>query len=391
MTKLLANPFFVYILSFALALLVYSFGWSHLYPNLSTSLLVFFFATFIVSFLFGVIVHSLGRIDYKVIKWNEKTTLYLILIWVGYVLEFIYNGGIPILISGANREQFGIPVFHVFLVTFSSFYSVYLFHQLCSDFKKSRLLLFLLSILPAVLIGNRGMLMMNLTSCLFVYLLSLRTVRLKVVLGITFLVLVIFYLFGVMGNIRQLNTTSSDYILGTSQASESFKNSIIPKEYIWTYLYISSPLANLQQTMYHSPPQNDSWAAFLNYELFPDFISKRTAALLGIEDQKKDVPRIAPWLTVSTWYARSYVYLGWLGIIILFLFFVATTFLYLFALRKSSDYYVVGIAILSTLALYNTFDNMYAFTGLNFQLIYPLLLGYIRIPKITLNLRRSSI
>lgn len=390
MTKLVSNPYYVYILSFVLVLLVYSLGWSHLYPELSFSLLAFFFVTFLVSLFFGVVVQGKKRIEYKTITWNEKTTLYLALIWVGYSMEFLYNGGIPLsllLLKGVqdDRELFGIPTFHVLLVTFSSFYSVYIFHQLRSDFRKSRLLIFLLSILPAVLIVNRGMLLMILTSCLFVYLLSLKKIRFNVILGVTFFVLVIFYLFGVMGNLRQTNTTSSNYILQSSRASESFKNSIIPNEYIWAYIYISSPLANLQTTIERLPPVNDSWVAFLNFEILPDFISKRTGPLLDVERQ--GTPTVAGWLTVSTCYARSYVFLGWLGIIILFLFFISTTFIYLFALMKTSEYYVVGLAILNTLVLYNTFDNMYAFTGLNFQLLYPLLLSYVRLPKITSVLR----
>jgi len=386
MAKLLCNPFFVYVTSFALVFAVYSLGWSNLYPSLSFPLVLFFFMTFIVSCFFGFVVHVLRRIEYKEITWNERTIFYLLLVLIGYLAEFVYNKGVPLqmLLQGVEYDytSFGIPTFHVFLVTFSSFLSVYIFHQLCSDFNKKRLIYFLLSVIPPVLIISRGTLFMMLTSCLFVYLLSIRTIKLKIVLGIFFLVLLVFYLFGVMGNLRQSKgvSTTSEIMLETSMATNSFKNSFVPKEFIWSYLYISSPLANLQNATNHAQVEY-SFGSFLNYEILPDFISKRIEKISTV--QKKDVPRIAGWLTVSTFYARSYVFLGWIGILTIFVFFIGTTFTYIFLLRKGSKYYVTGLSILNTLVLFNTFDNMYAFTGLNFQLIYPLLFSVIELRKFT--------
>ena len=77
-----------------------------------------------------------------------------------------------------------------------------------------------------------------------------------------------------------------------------------------------------------------------------------------------------------------FVYLGWWGVILLFLYFLCTSFLYLLILRKDSPYYSTGLALLCTVSLYNTFDNMYAFTGLQFQLIYPLILTYVKFPSL---------
>ncbi|MEO5643506.1 MAG: hypothetical protein ABIS12_09275 [Bacteroidia bacterium] len=390
--RIFANPFFVYIVGFAMALLIYSFGWSTLYPDLSAPLLAFFVVTFAVSLLMGIAVLVLGRIEYKPITWNDKSPFYIFLIWVGYTIEFFYNHGIPIFMLGSsseNRIEFGIPTFHVILVTIGSFFSVYLFHQLCSDFRKSRLLYFLLSILPAILVINRGMLFMILSSSLFVFLLSLRGIRVRTIVGTVLTVLVAFYFFGLVGNLRQTHgkTTTSEYILSNGQATPGFKDSIIPPAYFWTYLYASSPLANLQFTVDNAEPLED-WVSFFNFELIPDFISKRTAPLL--DAKKTDVVRIAPWLTVSTLYARSYVFVGWMGMVILFIVFTVSSFFYLLLLPKRSEYYVTGLAILCTVALFNTFDNMYSFTGLQFQLIYPLIFSYIKFPIITIRIPASN-
>jgi hypothetical protein len=390
MTKFLANPFFVYILSFSLVLSVYTLGWSLLYPVLSAEVVIFFLLSFIVSFVAGIFVQLCGRIEYQPVQLSDRMGSYVLFVWLGYLAEFAYNGGVPFLqfISGGSKDytQFGIPTFHVFLVTFGSFLSVHIFHQLISDFKSKALFYFLISLIPCILIINRGMLVIILASCLFVYLLSLSRVSVRAVVSVAFAVLIVFYLFGKLGNLRQTNgkTTDSDYILVVSKATDSFKNSLVPSEFIWAYLYISSPLANLEHTI-DEGHVIDSWISLLNYDLLPDFISKRTGTLFNL--YKSDVPRVADWLTVSTIYARPFVYVGWLGIIFMFWFFIVTTFLYIFFLPRHSRYYVTGLALLCAIPLFNTFDNMYSFTGLNLQLAYPLILSYVKFPSLRLGLK----
>ncbi len=390
MAKLAANPFFVYIIAFGTVLLVYSLGWSELYPDLSVPLVGFLLLTFLVSFFFGVLIHVLRRIEYREIQWSANTNIYLILVWLGYGLEFVYNRGIPILmlLSGKKYDYtlFGIPTFHVFLVTFGSFVSIYMFHQLCSEFTKRRLALFLFSLVPPILIINRGMLLMILTSCLFVYLLSLKRASARNLIVIAILVLVVFFLFGIMGNFRQNDgkNTSSEIILETAKATESFKQSIVPKPYIWPYIYISSPLANLENNIEKAENLESHWIEFVNFEILPDFISKRTAKIFSLT--RKSPKLIAPWLTVATIYTNPYLYLGWIGLVLIYGYFLITSLIYFLVLRKSSKYYVTGLAILNTVVLFNTFDNMYYFSGLSLQLIYPVVFSMMG----SLKLNRSA-
>jgi hypothetical protein len=153
--------------------------------------------------------------------------------------------------TGFEYTEFGIPTFHVLLVTLNGFATVYLFHQLISDFNKTTLIQFILMIIPSVLIMNRGMLLMSLTSCLFVYILSLNRIRFRTLVKISLLCLVLFYVFGLLGNIRQTRgrSFSSDIILDISKSTQEFRDSFVPNVYFWSYLYVSSPLANLQNTI----------------------------------------------------------------------------------------------------------------------------------------------
>lgn len=387
MNRVITNPFFVYIISFSIVLVVYLFGWSTLYPPISPALLFFMLWGFVFSALLGIVLYALKRIEYREIETNSSTGFVISLIWLSYCLEFAYNRGVPLLLvmgrSDYDYTQFGVPTFHVFLVTFSSFYSVFIFHQFVSQPSRRLILYFLLSIVPGVLIVNRGMVLIILTGCLFVYLAATTRLNGRVIGLLLVIILMVFYFFGIIGNIRQTNgrTSSSEYILTVGKATDAFKNSPIPDPYFWSYLYISSPMANLQYTVSNSRV-DAAWSQFICFELLPDFVSKRIAKILNI--QRSAGEKIVPWLTVSTFYAHAFATVGWVGMIIMWLFFAGTTFGYMILLRKNSDYYVTALALMNTLVLFNTFDNMYAFAGMSLQLLYPLMLSWIRFPSIRL-------
>jgi hypothetical protein len=200
---------------------------------------------------------------------------------------------------------------------------------------------------------------------------------------------VLFYLFGVAGNIRcshqygrTENITSSDIILGIGDAKDSFRESIIPKEFFWAYLYISSPLANLQNTMISDGPADLTVSRllhFTNFEILPDFASKRIANFLEIE--RINIKQITPALTVGTVYARSYVYLDWLGLALMFSFTMLVSFSYIILLRRDNVFFITGISILNTVILFNIFSNMFYFSGVSFQLAYPLFFSFFRRKK----------
>ena len=56
------------------------------------------------------------------------------------------------------------------------------------------------------------------------------------------------YMFGYLGNLRSSNGDPT-YIPRASGATDKFLDSKIPKEFYWGYLYIASPVANLQNNI----------------------------------------------------------------------------------------------------------------------------------------------
>jgi len=286
--KLITNPYIIYSISFLITTIIYTFHWSALYPHLSFSLFLFLAGTASISLIIGGVLHTTNYISYKNIFYSSYAIWSVtILILISYVLECAYMGVIPLLAilngTGYDYTSFGIPVFHVVIVTFSSFWTVFVFHNFVSQKKKHLFLCFFLCLFPAILIFNRGMLMMNLGSSFFVLFMSSKNIR-KLILRVSVIIIGILFLFGIAGNVRVTGDQSvNTVILDWGHATNDFRNSIIPKEFFWAYLYITSPLANVQETINHHDITGFSLhklGTFVNRSFLPDFIWKRNTYFL---------------------------------------------------------------------------------------------------------------
>ena len=307
------NPFFTYIVGFTLALLMYQLDWSYLFPSLTLSLVFFLIITFVISGFIGLYVQRKGVLkNYEYI--NKLNVNWIVLgITIGYILNFIYAGQIP-LFSITNNvdidyQEFGIPTFYVILATFTSFFTVYLFKCYVVEKKKKYLFLCLYLLVFPILIFTRGTVLLDISSIFFVYLFSYKKNKIKIYLWIVAIILVVLIGFGMLGNIRTSNQIDkgqtqelSEIMLNLAEAKPSFVNSAVPKAYFWSYLYISSPLANLQINVNEQKPVYSLPTAlqYANSELNFDFISKRVSTVFNV--RKPDNTLIAPFLTGGTDY-----------------------------------------------------------------------------------------
>ena len=239
---------------------------------------------------------------------------------------------------------------------------------------------------------NRGMLVIILVCCVFVYLIKNQNkITVPKILGLTAIVILGLYLFGVTGNIRVNNSyqtgtslLDNNLFLSIGGATDEFKDSPIPNEFFWAYIYIASPLANLQETINNYVHEEDIHLydsfVFTTTQLIPDFIGKRIVSLYNIV-----IPgsyQITPKLNVSTSLVQPYVLLGWAGIALFTIFAFLFAFFYILLLKKlDSEYLVVGVVLMNAIFVFNTFSNMFSFTGLSFQLVYPVLLTLFSVKK----------
>lgn len=387
----LINPYTLYVGSFGGALLLYTTNWSGFYPPLQTSLIVFLLISFFLSLVAAR--KFISGIDWTAQSFpveRIRRMLYISgLLYVLWTIEFVHAEGVPLymILAGKpfNYRLFGVPTLHVFLVTFSSFYTSYLLHVFLGCRKRVILVLYLANLFAALLILNRGMFLMNLSTSLFIFIYSRKsldrvfTLRKAPLFAVAFVCLSL--LFGVLGTLRVSHAVRFFYerylVYEVGDATPSFKNSFIPPEFFWGYIYFTSPLANLQLTTRGTSPEvsfRNFWLWGTN-EILLDAFSKRINAHLNLT--RRHSPRIASHLNASTVYAGSYMYGGWftMGLMTLVLLFLP--FLYRRALAAGSKYFVTGMAVLSTLYLFLIFDNMLAFSGFSFQLVYPVLLSWL--------------
>ncbi|MCU9809877.1 hypothetical protein LEQ06_18025 [Paraclostridium sp. AKS46] len=134
------NPFYLYSIALISILLMYNLNWSELYPKISFTSYIFFVITIIITTILGY--HLQKKLDcMENIKKNELNVNFItIIIVILLVADFIYAKSIPLveiaIIKKANYTHFdfrGIPLFHGFLISFISFFAIYLFDKFLSE------------------------------------------------------------------------------------------------------------------------------------------------------------------------------------------------------------------------------------------------------------------
>jgi hypothetical protein len=378
----LINPFVAYAAGFLLAFAVYSLGYSDLYPPLEPSITWFLLSTSVVCVFLGYATRQ--RPHHRVFDPEPmRTHVAIFAALVGaFMVEIAANGGIPLLqiAQGADvsYRDFGVPVLHVAFSGFCYFFAVYWFDLYLTGRGRAFLMFSGSAFATSVLVFSRGAFIVTLIAMIGVYV-QRRGLRRRLLAIFAALAAALLWGFGYVGDIRTHGASGESIILSIGDASDKFRNSNIPTELFWPYLYISSPLANLQLNV-SARVANDSPGLYFVLEYLPDFVSKR---LVSDADTDASSPRlIVEQLTVSTMYGRAFVLMGWLGVWLSFAYLVAVSLICLKAL-KNSKYLVAATGILSSLAFLSIFDNLFIVSGGIMQVLVALVLkSFERTPEI---------
>lgn len=394
------SPHMVFIISWSLCILLYSLHYAGFMPALSYDLFIFLIG-FII--LFGMTSFFLYKIKFT-IKFTKPVNInygwLLIIDSILYLPNFAYSG-VPAL-SGLRPESFGIPGVMVFATSFNAFTCLCCYYMFLTT-RKKRLLLYCAYCLGIFfLVISRGFVVMTLVTMFFLWL-NVKTPALtpfKITVIIIGLIGAL-YAFGVAGNIRTrdalaaISATATDknavedddvpddsnieysnepiFEIGDPQGP--FKDKI-PGEFFWSYLYLTSPMGNLQYNIdiTHRPMTEDSfWLVVVNETTF-DFIAKRyNASIKGYE--RKTPELLISNLTVCTTLAGGYATAGWWGMFYVMLFYWLLPVVYILITAKN-PLAIIGISVLSTIYLFSTFDNMFILSGLSLQIFYPIILNW---------------
>lgn len=357
------NPFYISAISFLGTILVFSLRWSEYYQELDTELYLFIISNILINVILGFTLRKKLKFV-KLSKENKKIPKIILLIFLGYLVNFVYAKEIPLInamlgIGTYYGEIKMLPTFYPLLMSLNVFSAIYVFYHYLSfkDIKYFRYSLILL--LPFLINMGRGVLFMTLIPCILLYFSQSKfKVSIKIAFKVIAIALVSLFIFGYLGNLRTppsylQNISPSERILVIGNATDEFRDSIVPYEFFWTYIYIASPIANLNEFMNYEQEDSNIYE-FIVYNFFPQSLRKRSMNI-DIINPKQHL--VIDTFNVSTAYAIPYLQFGLIGIFLYQITYLLLFFI-LYLMLKKSQYKSIFLSIYSVIALLSLFSNM---------------------------------
>ncbi|MBD5385218.1 hypothetical protein HDR69_02160 [bacterium] len=373
--NLIGNPFYIQGFIWGIVVVLYKLRWSYLYPSLSPSTEIFFIFSISFSMIIGYGCQKKKYFTFRPIRIMQFSLRHIKICFIlNYFLLFVEFGfgGIPLLgyIFSGNGEykEFGLPYIHVIVVngfTALCFYVFYIYISCTTgELKKKLKKYIILSLIPFALIFNRGGLLTCFAGMGIMFLMS-RKNMVKSLCIVVALAVGILWGFGYLGDMRTDTKKGEHLILAIGEATPEFVDSWIPKEFFWGYMYLTSPLSNFQFTIDTTEEQSISADNALKLGLFsmtPEIISKRLSGLFEIKPEKSEL--IISGLNVSSYLVAGYKYLGWPGVILMYLFTYYFVFVTLAIINRKSPYFVPTLVSIDVIIILNVFSNMFTFMGI---------------------------
>lgn len=377
------NPFLIYVWGFFASLLAYQLPWSEYYPLISIEIVLFFTTSFIFYFFTFKITHPIFKFNekYKIYKINEKK--YFLIVAILVFVNFSYMGKLPFLSSiyeynYRSKEDNVMPFFYPLMIGAAYFFGCRFFVNYVCKGGVLSLFYSVAMIVPAIAFVQRGMAFSQLVTYMIIYIFTKKHISMKKIAVSILIIFFVMYIFGALGGVRDSGGAYYRPITEMAGASENFYNSGVSENIFYFWVYFTSPLANLVENTSKNVSgvggELNDFVAFVYSELILDTISKRIVDIDYLIDSYYDV-RIVDTLNVGTMYTRAYSYFGWIGMIIMSFYYAWFIVFYLLIIRnveqENSEFFIIGMAMLSNLSLMMVFDNMLS----NSARIFPLIIN----------------
>lgn len=379
---LLLNPFYFYALFFTLALALYSFKWSP-FPTLSIEVLSFLTGTIILSACIG---YFLPEIRKKKESYFDENKLWkfskiaFLIISIGFLIIF-FNGGIPLFKIFFFSEKFDYQEYKgvkylssIVLYSFASLMIIWT-HAYFVFRSRKYLVLLMVGLIFLIFVSSRGYTFLVIMPSLLLVLYHIK-LRIRSTVIFTIIGIILLYLFGKFGDYREEAKKRDNSFNFYQQYGSNRYPALLPKEFLWGYFYMASPLAKFETIKEDVDIRHLSqdFGALTVFELLPYSIGNRLNKILKKEVRESNY--IYPDYFVGTAFGRVFLYGNWIGLLIYTLLLFGIVFL---VLKKSIQYLGVWcLPVLSILVVYlglSVFDNMIAFAPINFQLFFTFLFG----------------
>ena len=370
------NFYYMYSIIWGAILLLYSFGWSDLCAPLAPSLLIFFLITIGVSLILGYF-NRKSFLYYEPEEFPKRNKYVTPFIVFFCLAEFVYCRQIPLIFIALGikgyTEYTGIPTLHPLVLYFASFYSQYLFYRfLCIRDKKALKEYIIILFFIYFLQFNRGGLLISFLMSMLMLLAKNKStnrsiMKPKTLLLSIILVLLILFGFGALGNIRHgFSFSNSSYIERLGRFNDSYP-AWLPKQFMWAYVYIISPVANMNYNIELGAAQSNILGYLMT--LLPDFIVRRIYAG-PIYEPKLVMEHV---FNATAGFGVAYTNEGYLGMYFLFFYMIIglTILWHVVPIRKA--YRMPSLAIMNAIVIFMFFTQTLYYSAVSFQLIFPLL------------------
>lgn len=278
------NCFYAYSFVWIVILVLYSLGYSDMNTPLNPELLFFILSTVVISFIIGFINRKKFKYYFEAVDYGIKPVIFISL---GFILNFIYARSIPffdILLGRANYSEFeGIPLLYVLIVGISFYFAINYFNTYLNNDnnKKKNITSFLVIVLFYLLCFSRSMVLFSLVGAFILYIerkknlnLSNNNFKKVSILTIALFIFIVLFLFGGLGNVRSGQKFNDNTYIERIGLYNNTYPSFIPKQLMWTYSYLTSPLSNMNYNYYYYKNNSLNFEGVLS-ELLNRTISKR--------------------------------------------------------------------------------------------------------------------
>lgn len=355
------NIFYMYGLMWIIILIMYAFGWSDLLITLDPNLLTFLIFTIVVSLIVGYFLRKKLRF-YKLENNPHKSRLLTYILLVFFAIDIIYEGTIPLLavLKGGSMYDVpfvGIPWLHMIATGISFVYCLYLAYiYIC--FKQKTVILEYLSILSFfVLLFQRQNIIMIVLLSMLLFISSIKFdlswKSVGIVAGFIIAIMIVLFIFGVIGNVRYgiWGWNDSSMICEVAQINDKYPD-FLPKQYVWAYIYLVSPLANLNYNIVlGNTVINPSFFEIL-YSYLPDFVMSMIANVNIIGNEL-----LTPALTVCTAFATVFRYQGIFGMYMLYVYIMTLSVVMVLLISKVKHLHITFVIAIGYFLLFTFFTN----------------------------------
>lgn len=206
------------------------------------------------------------------LKWIENKLDWWFRCWIILsIIEIAFSGGVPLewLLTGSSKDRndFGLPIVHVFVVTLLSVLALAKFGLYLLRGDRRRLYIPALQILWSFVVISRGMMIVTLVQSIVLFI-CIKGITIKKVRWFAAVSIVTIVLFGYVGDLRQ---GDDSYFRTLALPSASYPD-WLPSGTLWAYIYITTPIGNLINTSHISKPSYNILFPNTIYHMFPEVI-----------------------------------------------------------------------------------------------------------------------